>query len=137
MKTLVVFYSYTGKTKVIAENRAKEEKADILELKEKKPRSKFNAYFSGSIAARKQRLSELQDFSADFSKYDKIIIAMPIWAGYPAPAINNIIYILPYGKEIELIMTSGSGSSKGSCNKTKALIEAKGCKVINYTDIKG
>lgn len=136
MKTLVIYYSYTGKTKRIAEDTAKKVNADIIELKEKKSRSKFNAYLFGSFAARGQKQAELQHFDPDFSAYDKIIISMPIWAGYPAPPINNIINLLPEGKQIELIMTSGSGSSKGSSDKTKALIEARGCNVVNYKDIK-
>jgi flavodoxin len=136
MKTLVIYYSYTGKTKRIAEDLAKKESADLIEVKEKKPRSKFNAYVFGSFAARGQKQAELQPFSSDFSAYDKIIIAMPIWAGYPAPAMNTIISLLPKDKKIELIMTSGSGSSQSTSEKTKALIEAKGCTVIKYEDIK-
>jgi hypothetical protein len=61
---------------------------------------------------------------------------MPIWAGYPAPPMNNIINALPSGKEIEAVMTSGSGNSGGSAEKTKKLITDKGCKVNKYLDIK-
>ncbi len=136
MKTLVVYYSYTGKTKKIAEGLAKKESADVIEVKEKKTRSKFNAYVFGSLAARGQKQAGLQPFDADFSAYDTIIIAMPIWAGYPAPAMNTIISLLPTGKKIELIMTSGSGNSKSTCEKIKALIKARGCDVVKYEDIK-
>lgn len=136
MKTLVIYYSYTGKTKKIAEGLAKKESADMIEVKEKKTRSKFSAYVFGSLAARGQKQTALQPFDADFSAYDKIIIAMPIWAGYPAPAMNNIISLLPKGKKIELIMTYGSGNSKSTSEKTKALIEAKGCDIVKYEDIK-
>ena len=82
----------------------------------------------------RRKKAELQDLTPDLSAYDKIVIAMPIWAGHPAPAINNIIDILPAGKEIELVMVSGSGSSADSAPKTKALIEAKGCKIVKYLD---
>ena len=137
MKTLVMFYSYTGKTRTVANKIAVEENADIIELKDKTARSKFNAYVLGSIAARGQKQAELQPFNTDFSAYDKIIIAVPIWAGYPAPAFNNAVQQLPGGKEIELVLTSRSGNSKGSSEKTKTLIEAKGSKVIKYQDVKG
>jgi Flavodoxins len=136
MKTLVIYYSYTGNAKKIAEDLAKKESADILEVKEKNTRSKFNAYVFGSFAAMRQKQVQLQPFNSDFSKYDKLIIVMPIWAGHPAPAMSNIINLLPKNKKIALIMTSGSGNSKGSSEKTKALIKAKGCNVIKYEDRK-
>lgn len=136
MKTLVIYYSYTGKTKKAAEELAKKEKADILEVKEKKRRSTVNAYVLGSFAAMRQKQADILPIDKDFSAYGKIIITMPIWAGHPAPAFNNVVDKLPKGKEIALMFTSGSGSSKGSAEKTKALVEAKGCKVIKYEDVR-
>ena len=137
MKTLVIYYSYSGHTKKIVENIATKENADIIEVKDKKKQPRVVAYISGSFKAFKRKQIDLQDFNSDFSQYDKLIIAMPIWAEHPAPAINNIINILPSSKEVELIMVSGSGSSKGSKDKTIELIASKGCNVTKYEDIKG
>lgn len=136
MKTLVIFYSYTGKTREIAKKIAETENTDLIEVKEKKNRSKLNAYLIGSFASMRQKATELLEFDGDFSKYDKIVIAMPIWAGYPAPPMNNIIGLLPDGKDVELILTSASGKSDGSTEKTKALVAAKGCNILKYEDIK-
>ena len=136
MNTLLIYYSFSGKTAALAQKLAAEEGADLLALQEASHRSKLNAFLSGSRQARGQRQAALRPFSVALAAYDKIIIAMPIWAGFPAPAINNIIELLPQGKEIELVITSGSGSSKGSAEKTKALVEAKGCHVSKYLDIK-
>ena len=136
MKTLVIFYSYSGNTLIQAEKIAKQESADIIRLRDIKPRSVIVTYSAGSFAAMKRKEAKLAEFNTDFSHYDKIIIAMPIWAGHPAPAINNVIACLPEGKEVELIMTSGSGNSARTAEKTKELITAKGCRVTNYTDIK-
>ena len=136
MKTLVIYYSYTGKTKELVGKLAAQNELDILEVKETKRRFAFNAYVFGSLAARGQKQAELQPFDADFSAYDKIILAMPLWAGYPAPAMNNLISLLPSGKDVELLITSGSGNSSGSAEKTKALVAARGCRVTKYEDIK-
>jgi flavodoxin len=136
MKTLVIYYSYTGKTKIIAEELAKKESADIVEVKEKKKRSKFNAYVFGSFAAMRQKKADLEPFNIDFSVYEKIIIAIPIWAGSPAPAFNNIVELLPNDKTVELIMTSGSGKSSGSVEKSKELITLRNCNLVEYRDIK-
>jgi len=136
MKTLVIYYSYTGKTKKLAEETAKKENADIIEVKEKKKPSKVKAYVLGSFAARGQKEANLLPYDCDFSAYDKIIIAIPIWAAFPAPPFNNIVKALPSGKDVDLIMTSGSGSSSRTAEQTKKLVEDRGCRVIKYLDVK-
>ena len=82
MKELVVFYSFTGKSRQIANALAQKENADIAEIKENKKRSVIGAYVAGSLAARRQKTAELERFNVDFSDYDKITIVMPIWAGF-------------------------------------------------------
>ena len=135
MKTLIIYYSYSGKTKAFAEKKAGELNAETYEVKEQKPRSKFNAYVFGSHAAMKQKTSNIEVLGVDLMNYEKIIIAGPIWAGLPAPAINSIISSLPSGKEIEVYFTSGSGKSKGQ-EKVKQLVLQKGCSFSGYHDVK-
>ncbi len=135
MKTLIIYYSYSGKTKVFAEEKARELNAETLEVVEKKPRSKFNAYVLGSFAAMKQKQSEIVPINVDLMEYEKIIIAGPIWAGSPAPAINSIISLLPAGKEVEVFFTSGSGKSNGE-EKVRQLVLQKGSSFSGYHDIK-
>lgn len=136
MKTLVIYYSFTGKTKKIAEDLASKQKADIIELKEIKKRSKFSAMFFGSMASRKHKKANLQSFNTDFKKYTKIIIAMPIWAGNPAPPLNTLLEFIPSDKEIELLITSGSGDSKNTKQRLEQIITGKGSKLTTYKDIK-
>ena len=135
MKTLIIYYSYSGKTKVFAEKKAHELDAKACQVMEKKARSKFNAYVLGSHAAMRQKQSGIIPLDVDLMDYDKIVIAGPIWAGLPAPAVNSIISLLPEGKDVELYFTSGSGKSKGQ-EKVKNLILEKGCSVSGYHDIK-
>lgn len=136
MKTLIIYYSYTEKTKKLAEALAKTEGADIIEVKYQKRPSKVCAYVKGSFAARKQKQADLQPFQADFAAYDKIIIAAPVWAQYPAPAFNNIMAALPGGKKVEIIMTSGSGNSGNTRKLAEAALVEKGCELIGFKDIK-
>lgn len=135
MKIIVIFYSYTGHTRKIAQDMASKENADIYEIKERKLRNKFNAYVFGSFQAMKQKKADIAPINIDLQLYDKIIIMMPIWAGFPAPSINNVIEILPAGKEVEVISISASGSSRCS-EKIKNDIQSKVGKTINYIDIK-
>lgn len=136
MKTLVIYYSFTGKTKKLAAEKAKKENADLIEIKKKKPYSTFGAYLLGSFAAMKQKTVEIEKVNCDFAIYDKIIIAAPVWAGFPAPPANSIIKMLPAGKDVELLLSSGGGDTSKNAGKIKDLVINQSCTVIGYDDIK-
>ena len=136
MKAIILFYSYTGKTKALAEKKSHELGADIEEIKDLKRPGTIAAYVVGSLRARRQKQAAISPIQANLADYENIIIMAPLWAGYPAPAMNNILEALPAGKQIDMIITSGSGNSSASADNTKALITAKGCEVISYTDVK-
>ena len=136
MKTLVIFYSLSGKTKAAAQKIAAENSADLLEIFEKPKRNLLTSFVPGCPQAMKRKQSKIIPPTANLESYNKIIIGAPIWAGPPAPAFNSICALLPQGKEIELFMTSGSGNSAKSKAGTIEMIEKMNCKVINYSDIK-
>ncbi len=136
MKTAVLYYSYTGKTKALAEQRAGEEGAELIEIRERKTRSTLGAYVAGSLAARRQKKAEILAVPRGLSAFDRFLVLVPLWAGFPAPPFNNILDLLPTGSEVELVITSGSGNSSGSKEKTMALAAAKGIKIVSYQDVK-
>lgn len=136
MKTVLIYFSYTGNTKKLAEQKAKEEGADILPLTLIKRRGNFLTYTAGSLSARRHKKAKLNSFDTDLSQYERVIIAMPIWAGYPAPPINNILPLIKRGSSVELIFTSGSGNSQKSGEYVKSVLSGNGVKVTGITDIK-
>lgn len=135
MKTAVVFYSFSGNTSKLAQDVAAARNADLFEVKEAKKRGLLGAFFKGCPDAMKQRPSLLAGAPLDLSGYDRIVIAAPIWAGFPAPAFNSIVQMLPKNKDIELIFISGGGASDKCAEKVKALIEQTGSRVVSYKDI--
>ena len=136
MKTLVIYYSYTGHTKAMAEKKAKKLKADIFEVTELKKRSKFGAYTLGCMAAMKRKRAQITGIDADLSQYEHIIVAAPIWSGYPAPAFNNIVDHLPAGAQVDVYLSSASGDTLKSAKGTKEMITAQGCRLAKYVDVK-
>lgn len=136
MKTAIVYYSYTQNTKKWAEEKAHEIGADLIEIRERKHRSAIGAYVCGSLAARRRKSADIEPLTADLAAYDSLILAVPIWAGFPATPFNNMVSLLPREKTVELVMVSGSGDSKGSAEGTRRLIEDAGCKVTGYSDVK-
>jgi flavodoxin len=136
MKTLVLFYSFSGSTRKLASQKAAEIGADIEEITETKKMFVLKAYTAGAYRAIKRKKTEIQSLKSQLDSYEKIIIMAPVWASNPAPAFNSIVELLPAGKKVELVMVSAGGGTKSSAEGTKGLITARGCEVTDYTDIK-
>jgi flavodoxin len=136
MKTLVLFYSFSGNTRKLATQKATEAGADIEEVIEIKKMSVLKAYIIGAYRAMKRKKTEIQPIKSQLNSYEKIIIMAPVWAANPAPVFNSIIDQLPAGKKIELVMVSAGSGTKKSAEGTKNLITAHGCEVTDYIDIK-
>jgi len=134
MKTLILFYSYTGSSKRFAENLSKKIGADIEEVKTDKRPGTIAAYVLGSFSAMRQKSVIIKPIQTDLSQYDHFILIAPIWAGNPAPAFNSMIGNLPAKKSVELYLISSSGNSNK--DKISSYVENKGFKILDYHDIK-
>lgn len=91
-KKLVVYYSFTGHTRMIAESISKKLNCDILEIK---PIQDYTNY-DDAVAAEQnneaaQRTPEIQDINIDLSKYDEIILGSPVWWYTIAPYIRTFL----------------------------------------------
>ncbi|MCJ7669719.1 MAG: flavodoxin, partial [Dehalococcoidia bacterium] len=92
MKPLVVYYSLTGKTRLVAQVIAEALNATLLEIEERRPIPWPFVYLSGSFAAFMNRGSKINPVDVDLKQYERIFIGSPIWAYRPAPAINSFIH---------------------------------------------
>ncbi len=135
METLVMYYSLTGRSRYEASRIAKEQKAEVYEVREQRHRSVYNAYLFGPGQARARRFVYIEPIAIDLDDFDKIIIVCPVWGGYPAPAFNNIVSELPPEKEVEIYLTSDSGKAKARA-ETTVLVEMQGVRVTKYEVIK-
>jgi len=136
MKTIVLYYSFGGSTKAEAERIAAENDAVLCRVEETKNRSLLSAFVPGAPNSMNRKASEIKQIEQDLNSFDRIIIGCPIWGGYPAPAFNAIVEMLPRDKEVELFFCSGGGDTHKSSQGTKDLIFKKGCKLISYRDVK-
>jgi len=136
MKTIVLYYSFGGSTKAEAERIAAENDAVLCRVVETKNRSLISSFVQGAPNAMKRKASEIKQIGQDLNSFDRIIIGCPIWGGYPAPAFNAIVELLPMDKEVELFFCSGGGDTQKSSQGTRDLISKKGCKLISYRDVK-
>ncbi len=135
MKTVIIYYTLGGSTKKEAESLAKKLAAPLCRVKEAHERGLFAAFVPGGFLAMRRKTVAIKPLNIDLQEYDRIIIGCPVWAGFPAPAFNAIMKLLPADKEVELFLCSGGGDTQKSEQGTKELIKKKGCKLISYRNV--
>jgi len=89
MKTLIVFYSRTGCTRLAAQSLAASLGADIEELKEMADRSGPKGYLLAGRDAMQKRPAVLLPVARQPSDYDLVIVGTPVWAFTMCPAIRT------------------------------------------------
>ena len=92
-KKIVVYYSYTGHTKMIAESIQKKLGCDILEIKPSKP---YSSDYQTVVDEEQNNESakktpEIEKINVDLNNYDEIIIGSPVWWYTIAPVIRTFL----------------------------------------------
>ena len=120
MKPLVVYYTRTGNSKFAAETIAAEVGADMEEVVDLKNRKGRLAFLSAGRDAMQGKLTEIAETKRNTLDYDLIVIAQPVWAGSPTPAIRTYLKKNDLsGKKLALFF---SDSSRKAVEKTKAIL---------------
>lgn len=116
-KSVVVYFSATGNTKVIAEYIADLENADIMEIEPENPYSSEDLNYNDSSCRANQEMNDdssrpvvKNDMSAVLD-YDVIYLGYPIWWGVEPRIIQTFLdtYDLS-GKTVYAFCTSGSSN---------------------------
>lgn len=92
-KKLIVFHTYTGHTKYIAEMVKLKLNCDILEIKPKKPYSKkydivVDEYQNNESI---KETPEIEKIDINLDKYDEIIVGSPVWWYTITPPIRTFL----------------------------------------------
>ena len=134
MKKLVVYYSFSGKTKALAAEFAARESADIVEVKDAGRVGKLKAYTAGIVASIHGKSWPIEPL-ADMAAYDHIYLMGPVWANNPAPAMNSALNQLPASKRVSVTMVSSSG--KSDCKaRVEEMLKNKNCTLDDFADVK-
>jgi flavodoxin len=133
VKPLVVYYSLTGKTKLVSQVIAEALNATLLEIKETKPRKPGPfVYLTGGFAAVMNRGSKINPIDVDLKQYETIFIGSPNWGSRPAPAINSFIYQTNFeSRSIIPFFTMGGDNAKNALANITAKIERSQGKVVD------
>ena len=116
-KVLVLYYSLTSNTQLVAEEIAKSLGADIEQIVALNPYdTAYNATIARIIAEREQGITpEIKPIQANLDDYDLIFIGYPVWFGtYAPPVITFMANTDLSGKRIVPFCTFGSGGLESS-----------------------
>ena len=131
MKSLIVYFSFTGNTKKIADELSgfllKTGAVDIIELKNLNETGNF--FKQGSSAFKHER-ADIGDVNFDVTGYDLICIGTPVWAFTTTPAINSYLDNCKgcEGKRVLLFTTSGGAGDKRCISYMQEILATKGVK---------
>ncbi len=139
MKSLVIYYTRTGTTRMIAEEIASEIGADIEEIVDKKKRSGFLGWFASGRDGLKRKLTKIKPIESKIEEYGAIIIGTPVWAGNMAPSVRTFLTenILK-NKKAALFCTMRSNNPSKTFHDMRKIIKAKVIAEIGFSwkDIK-
>jgi flavodoxin len=85
----VIYYSRTGKTRLIAEAVKDQLNCDLLEVIDQKDRSGIWGFIGGVIDVRFRPGTSITPSEFDFTSYDLLIVCTPVWGMTFPPAINT------------------------------------------------
>ena len=134
MSELVLYYSFTGNTKQLAEVYARVNELLLCEIRPQRRLGKFAAYAAGCFKAMKGEGMPVEAPAADLSVIKAAHIFAPIWAGHPAFPMNSALALLPKGTKLSLHMVSASGESNQE--KITERLQNMGLEVTAYEDIR-
>ena len=105
-KPLIVYYSLTGKNKIISAELKQQLNADIAELKTASERSGIWGFIVAGYENIFDKEAELQPFTTDMASYNPIIICSPIWMQkISSPARTFLKNPQLKGKEVYLFVS--------------------------------
>lgn len=133
-KTLIVFYSRNGNTKIVMEKLAEELKCDIEELADYKKRNGIIGYIRCGFEASRMKLPEIKPVKYNPGSYDIVIIGTPTWASNMASPVRTYITRNKDSfKNIAIVATALSTGHEMTIKKVQELCGKKSAASLGIT----
>jgi flavodoxin len=113
MKTLIVYYSRTGKTRSAAQEMAKILDADLEAIFDTTPRGGLMGYLRSGLEGMMRWKASISPPSNDPREYDLLIIGTPLWAGRMSSPVRAYLHRFHSGlPPVALVCTASGGSAE-------------------------
>lgn len=130
MTDLVIYYTRTNNTKIVAQTIKEETEAELLEIKDKKDRSGAIGYLIGGMDAFRGKTTQIEYKEVDLKRYDTVYIGTPVWAAKATPAILQFIKENDFNEvNVVTFATMGSSGGQSTIKIMNNLLEMNGAKI--------
>ena len=137
MERIILYYSDSAKTKVVAETLALNLRCDICQIKDMKKRDGIRSRLGSTIDAFRESKTEIYPPTLDLEEYGTVYIGTPIWANNPTPAIITLIDSCDLrGKDIILFTTGSTSDGEAALAKMEIKVKARGARVVQQFSLK-
>ncbi len=125
-RTLVVFFSRSGNTELMARQIARRTQADLIALQSERNRIGFTGWLQALRDAR-NTYAVIRPGKTDLSGYDTVYIGSPVWLYSPAPQIYEFARQNDFGgKKVILFNSMNSKFEQRYIDDFKRIIEQNG-----------
>ncbi|BBL62819.1 flavodoxin family protein [Methanobrevibacter arboriphilus] len=137
MKTIIIYFSESGKTRIVAKTLSESLNTDLIEIKDLKKRSGFFGKVFSSVDAFRENKTEISPSNIDLSEYGLIYFGTPTWASNASPAIITLIDKCDLrGKDIVLFATMNGSGGRSAIERMSEKVQARGARVVESFTIK-
>lgn len=136
MNNLIIYYSRSGKTKLVSKIIQEEKGGTLLEIKDKTNRSGVLGYMKGALDAMLSSNTDIEPDHVDLTEYDTIYVGTPVWASKPAPAIMKILENCDFtDKNIITFATMGGSGGDTTVKAMNDIIKENNGKILKSFSI--
>ncbi|MDR1820463.1 MAG: flavodoxin domain-containing protein [Methanobrevibacter sp.] len=137
MKILIMYYSRTGNTEIVAKTLSLQLSGDLTKIKDYKERSGFKSRITSAIDAFRESKTKIFPEEMDLADYDLICVGTPVWTANPTPAIVTAIDTYDFkGKDIILFATMKNMGGNKAIERMKEKFQARGGRILSSFTIK-
>jgi len=131
IKAIVLYYSRTGDTRVVANTIQAALDCDLQEIKDLKDRSGIKGFWEGMSDVSDKVKADIKPETLDLDAYQLIVICSPVWGQQFAPAITTFMSGIDFkDKKVVLAVVARIGINDEKREEIKKEISSKGAEVI-------
>jgi len=136
MSNLIIYYSRSGKTKLVSKIIQEEIGGTLVEIKDKTNRSGVFGCVKGALDAMLGSNTDIEPDYVDLTEYDIIYVGTPVWASKPAPAIMKLLEKCDFNdKNIITFATMGGSGGDTTVKAMNNIIKKNNGKILKSFSI--